>query len=80
VRQAVAAGATAPNPPQDHGYMYQHGFADLDGHQWELFWMDLAAAPAQMQWRTENAHGYVLLSPCRQTGIVSPGARRQVLY
>jgi predicted lactoylglutathione lyase len=44
----VTAGATTPNPPQDHGYMYQHGFADLDGHQWELFWMDLAAAPAQL--------------------------------
>lgn len=48
VRQAVAAGATTPNPPQDHGFMYQHGFADLDGHQWEVFWMDEAAAPSQM--------------------------------
>ncbi|MDP3322091.1 MAG: glyoxalase/bleomycin resistance/extradiol dioxygenase family protein, partial [Hydrogenophaga sp.] len=48
VRKAVAAGATTPNPPQDHGFMYQHGFADLDGHQWEVFWMDEAAAPAQM--------------------------------
>jgi len=28
--------------------MYQHGFADLDGHQWEVFWMDETAAPAQM--------------------------------
>ena len=48
VRQAVAAGATTPNAPQDHGFMYQHGFTDLDGHQWEVFWMDEAAAPAQM--------------------------------
>ncbi|MNY73842.1 hypothetical protein D3C86_2127210 [compost metagenome] len=48
VRKAVAAGATTPNPPQDHGFMFQHGFADLDGHQWEVFWMDEAAAPAQM--------------------------------
>jgi predicted lactoylglutathione lyase len=48
VRKAVAAGATTPNAPQDHGFMYQHGFADLDGHQWEVFWMDEAAAPAQM--------------------------------
>lgn len=47
VRKAVAAGATTPNPPVDHGFMYQHGFADLDGHQWEVFWMDMAAAPAQ---------------------------------
>lgn len=48
VRKAVAAGASTPNAPQDHGFMFQHGFADLDGHQWEVFWMDEAAAPAQM--------------------------------
>jgi hypothetical protein len=48
VAKAVAAGATTPNPPQDHGFMLQHGFADLDGHQWEVFWMDMGQAPAQM--------------------------------
>nr|WP_251140678.1 glyoxalase/bleomycin resistance/extradiol dioxygenase family protein [Rhodoferax sp. U11-2br] len=48
INKAVAAGATTPNAPQDHGFMFQHGFADLDGHQWEVFWMDEAAAPAQM--------------------------------
>ena len=48
VTKAVAAGATTPNAPMDHGFMYQHGFADLDGHQWEVFWMDMSAAPAQM--------------------------------
>lgn len=48
VAKAVAAGATTPNAPQDHGFMYQHGFADPDGHQWEVFWMDMSAAPAQM--------------------------------
>lgn len=48
IARAVAAGATTPNAPQDHGFMFQHGFADLDGHQWEVFWMDEAAAPVQM--------------------------------
>ena len=48
IARAVAAGATTPNAQQDHGFMFQHGFADLDGHQWEVFWMDEAAAPAQM--------------------------------
>lgn len=48
IARAVAAGATTPNAPQDHGFMFQHGFADMDGHQWEVFWMDEAAAPAQM--------------------------------
>lgn len=43
VANAVAAGATTPIEAKDHGFMYQHGFEDLDGHQWEVFWMDEAA-------------------------------------
>jgi uncharacterized protein len=39
VKLAVAGGATTPKPPNDHGFMYQHGFHDLDGHVWEVFWM-----------------------------------------
>ena len=46
VRKAVAAGGTAPRPPQDHGFMYGHGFEDLDGHVWELVYMDPDAAPS----------------------------------
>jgi predicted lactoylglutathione lyase len=30
--------------PQDHGFMYASSFYDLDGHHWEVFWMDPAAA------------------------------------
>jgi predicted lactoylglutathione lyase len=45
VAKAVAAGGRAPNPKQDHGFMYGHGFEDLDGHIWELSWMDLKALP-----------------------------------
>lgn len=40
VRKAIEAGATTPNAPQDHGFMYGHGFTDLDGHLWEYFYMD----------------------------------------
>ena len=47
VKKALAAGGTAPNAPQDHGFMYSHGFEDLDGHVWELVWMDPNAAPPQ---------------------------------
>ena len=43
VRQAVAAGGTLYNDPQDHGFMYAHGFQDLDGHIWELMYMDPSA-------------------------------------
>ncbi|MFL6707492.1 MAG: VOC family protein [Massilia sp.] len=39
VAKAVAAGGSAPRTPQDHGFMYAHGFEDLDGHVWELVWM-----------------------------------------
>ena len=46
VAKAVAAGGTSPNPKQDHGFMYGHGFEDLDGHVWELIFMDPDAAPA----------------------------------
>lgn len=45
VAKARAAGATVPNAPQDHGFMYGHGFEDLDGHIWELAYMDMTAAP-----------------------------------
>lgn len=47
VAKALAAGGTAPNPVQDHGFMYAHGFEDIDGHQWELVYMDMSATPAQ---------------------------------
>jgi predicted lactoylglutathione lyase len=36
VAQAVAAGGYRYNDPQDHGFMYQHGFQDIDGHVWEV--------------------------------------------
>jgi len=44
VRKAVAAGGTTYNDPQDHGFMYGHGFQDLDSHIWELVYMDPSAA------------------------------------
>ncbi len=43
VRKAVAAGGNTHAKPQDHGFMYQHGFQDPDGHIWELVWMNPSA-------------------------------------
>jgi predicted lactoylglutathione lyase len=43
VQKAVAAGGSTYNEPQDHGFMYGHGFQDLDGHIWELIHMDGSA-------------------------------------
>lgn len=39
VTRARAAGGSVPRQPQDHGFMYAHGFEDLDGHIWELVHM-----------------------------------------
>jgi predicted lactoylglutathione lyase len=43
VRKAVAAGGSHAVEPQDHGFMYGWSFYDLDGHHWEVFWMDPSA-------------------------------------
>ncbi|MFY9476276.1 MAG: VOC family protein [Aquabacterium sp.] len=47
VAKALEAGGKTPMDKQDHGFMYGHGFEDPDGHQWELMFMDMSAAPAQ---------------------------------
>jgi predicted lactoylglutathione lyase len=43
VQKAVAVGGTTYSQPQDHGFMYGHGFQDLDGHIWELIYMEPSA-------------------------------------
>lgn len=43
VRKAVAAGAGTPKKPVEHGFMYQHGYQDPDGHLWELVYMEPGA-------------------------------------
>ncbi|HEY4583288.1 MAG TPA: VOC family protein [Lysobacter sp.] len=45
VVRAVENGAATPMAPRDMGFMYQHGFEDLDGHQWEVFHMDESQFP-----------------------------------
>jgi uncharacterized protein len=44
VKRAIAAGGQHAMDPQDHGFMYGWSFYDLDGHHWEVFWMDPKAA------------------------------------
>ncbi len=43
VRKALAAGGSAYTEAKDHGFMYQHGFQDPDGHIWELIYMEPGA-------------------------------------
>ena len=40
VRKAIEAGGSYAADAQDHGFMYGRSFYDLDGHHWEVFWMD----------------------------------------
>ena len=43
VNKALTAGGSPAAEPQDDGFMYAWSFYDLDGHHWEVFWMDPAA-------------------------------------
>jgi len=45
VAKAVAAGGSIYKAPTDFGFMYGHSFQDLDGHQWELVFMEAEAVP-----------------------------------
>lgn len=47
VAKALAKGAREYAEPKDYGFMYQRGIADLDGHQWEVFFMDESQFPQQ---------------------------------
>lgn len=44
IGKAVRAGAAAGDT-QDHGWMYTRGYADPDGHLWEVSFMDMGAIP-----------------------------------
>ena len=46
VAKALAKGAVEYAEPKDYGFMYQRGIADLDGHQWEVFYLDESQFPS----------------------------------
>lgn len=46
VKKAVDAGGTDYIEAKDYGWMYQRAFLDLDGHHWELFYMDESQIPS----------------------------------
>ena len=57
---ALAAGATGAKDPQDYGFMYQRSFHDVDGHLWEVAWMDPVAVekgPAEFATRERLTGG-----------------------
>ena len=43
VDKALEAGGTEYREPEDHGWMYVRSFQDINGHLWEIFYMDESA-------------------------------------
>jgi predicted lactoylglutathione lyase len=44
---ALSAGGKEPVEAKDHGFMQQRTIEDLDGHIWEVFYMDISKFPKQ---------------------------------
>jgi uncharacterized protein len=45
--QALKAGGRETNEPKDYGFMQQRSFEDLDGHLWEVLYMDVTKFPTE---------------------------------
>jgi predicted lactoylglutathione lyase len=51
---ALASGGAEADGPEEHGFMYTRSFFDLDGHGWQVMWMDPAAAQPGTEDDVEN--------------------------
>ena len=45
MEKVLGAGGKETRPPEDYGWMFGRSFEDIDGHQWELVYIDLSKAP-----------------------------------
>ena len=43
INKAIESGGRESREPQDHGWMYGRSFEDIDGHLWEVIYMDESA-------------------------------------
>jgi hypothetical protein len=43
IKKAIESGGSEYRETQDHGWMYGHSFQDIDGHIWEIIYMDKSA-------------------------------------
>ncbi|MFF2448196.1 VOC family protein [Neobacillus sp. NPDC058068] len=46
-KAAMAGGTIFGEPAANQGWMYGCGFADLDGHRWNVLYMDLSKMPKE---------------------------------
>jgi uncharacterized protein len=44
INRVINAGGRESREPQDHGWMYGRSFQDIDGHLWEVIYMDVSAS------------------------------------
>ncbi len=51
IDKAIAAGGSEYRNAEDHGWMYGRSFEDIDGHIWEIFYMDESKLPEEMKGR-----------------------------
>ena len=49
MRRVLEAGGTEPREAQNHGWMYGRSFEDVDGHLWEIFYMNEKEMPEEMK-------------------------------
>ena len=49
VDNALSAGGKEPAKPKDYGFMQQRSLEDTDGHNWEIFYMDMSKFPTEEQ-------------------------------
>lgn len=47
IDRALHAGGKETNDPKDYGFMQQRSFQDLDGHLWEVLYMDVTKFPGE---------------------------------
>jgi len=47
IKTAIENGGSTYSEPQDHGWMYQSAFSDLNGHQWEVMFADISKIPTE---------------------------------
>jgi len=49
IKMAESAGGKEYRKAADHGWMYARAFHDLDGHIWEILYMDESKMPSEMK-------------------------------
>jgi uncharacterized protein len=55
MQNVFEAGGKESREPQDHGWMYGRSFQDINGHLWEIIYMDEKALKNNHQGQTKSS-------------------------